>query len=140
MINPVHHSQAPEGMATYKVEPYVVAADVYALSPHTGRGGWTWYTGSAGWLYRLILESLLGLRLEGDKLRFAPCLPVDWKAFKVHYRYRETVYHISILQMPVGNGGTGVTVDGVERLDDGIPLVDDRQEHSVEVRIPTPGP
>jgi hypothetical protein len=62
-------------VATYKVEPYVVAADVYAVSPHTGRGGWTWYTGSAGWMYRLIVESLLGLRLEGDKLRFAPCLP-----------------------------------------------------------------
>ncbi|MBK5097895.1 MAG: cyclic beta 1-2 glucan synthetase, partial [Gemmatimonadetes bacterium] len=75
MINPVNHASSPEGIATYKVEPYVVAADVYALSPHNGRGGWTWYTGSAGWMYRLIVESLLGLRLEVDKLRFAPCLP-----------------------------------------------------------------
>ena len=98
MINPVNHARSPEGMATYKVEPYVVAADVYALSPHTGRGGWTWYTGSAGWMYRLIVESLLGLRLEVDKLHFAPCLPADWKAFKVHYRYRGTVYHIAVLQ------------------------------------------
>ncbi len=100
MINPVNHARSPEGIATYKVEPYVVAADVYALSPHTGRGGWTWYTGSAGWMYRLIVESLLGLRLEVDKLRFAPCLPADWKTFKVHYRYRETVYHIAVLQTP----------------------------------------
>ena len=136
MINPVNHARSPEGMATYKVEPYVVAADVYALPPHIGRGGWTWYTGSAGWMYRLIVESLLGLRLEVDKLHFAPCLPADWKAFKVHYRYRETVYHISVLQTRAGNGERSVTVDGVEQPDQAIPLVDDRQEHSVAVRIP----
>jgi cyclic beta-1,2-glucan synthetase len=136
MINPLNHARSPEGVATYKVEPYVVAADVYALSPHVGRGGWTWYTGSAGWMYRLIVESLLGLRLEVDKLRFAPCLPEGWKAFKVHYRYRETVYHIAVLQARAGNGEMSVTVDGVERPDQAIPLVDDRQEHSVEVRIP----
>ena len=75
MINPVNHSLSGQDAATYKVEPYVVAADVYASPPHVGRGGWTWYTGSAGWLYRLIVESLLGLRLEVDKLRFKPCLP-----------------------------------------------------------------
>ena len=75
MINPVNHSLSSQDAATYKVEPYVVAADVYASPPHVGRGGWTWYTGSAGWLYRLIVESLLGLRLEVDKLRFKPCLP-----------------------------------------------------------------
>ncbi len=137
MITPVNHARSLEAIATYKVEPYVVAADVYALSPHTGRGGWTWYTGSAGWMYRFIVESLLGLRLEVDRLRFAPCLPADWKAFTVHYRYRETVYHIAVLQMPAGNGETRVTVDGVDQCDKAIPLVDDRQEHSVEVRIPT---
>jgi len=135
MINPVNHARSPEGIATYKVEPYVVAADVYALSPHTGRGGWTWYTGSAGWMYRLIVESLLGLKLEVDTLRFAPCLPADWKAFTLHYRYRETVYHITVLQTGAANNETSVTVDGVERHDNAIPLVDDRQEHSVEVRI-----
>ena len=135
MINPVNHARSPEAIATYKVEPYVVAADVYALSPHTGRGGWTWYTGSAGWMYRLIVESLLGLRLEVDKLRFAPCLPADWKGFKVHYRYRETVYHIAVLQRAGRDGETRVTVDGVEQTDNAIPLVDDHQEHSVEVRI-----
>jgi cyclic beta-1,2-glucan synthetase len=135
IINPVNHSRSPEGIATYKVEPYVVAADVYALSPHTGRGGWTWYTGSAGWMYRLIVESLLGLRLEVDKLHFAPCLPADWKEFKIHYRYRETVYHIAVLQTVAAKAGMNVTVDGIERDDNAIPLADDRQEHSVEVRI-----
>jgi cellobiose phosphorylase len=133
MIDPVNHGQSSQAVATYKVEPYVVAADVYARPPHTGRGGWTWYTGSAGWTYRLILESLLGLRLEVDKLIFAPCLPADWKQYKVHYRYRETVYHIVILQT---KDEMMVTVDGVRQPDNAIPLLDDRQNHSAEVRIP----
>jgi cyclic beta-1,2-glucan synthetase len=135
MINPVNHARSPEGIATYKVEPYVVAADVYAVSPHIGRGGWTWYTGSAGWMYRLIVESLLGLRLEVNKLYVAPCLPADWKGFTLHYRYRETLYHITVLQVSGGNGETRVTVNGVEQQDKAIPLVNDRQEHSVEVKI-----
>ena len=139
MINPVNHARSPEGIATYKVEPYVVAADVYAVSPHTGRGGWTWYTGSAGWMYRLIVESLLGVRLEVDKLFVAPCLPADWKGFTLHYRYQETLYHITVLQVSAGNGMTSVTVNGVEQQDNAIPLVDDRQEHMVEVKIQAAG-
>jgi cellobiose phosphorylase len=135
LINPVNHAASAESIATYKVEPYVVAADVYALWPHMGRGGWTWYTGSAGWMYRLIVESLLGLRLDVDKLHFAPCLPDNWKEFKVHYRYRETVYHIAIVQGPAWPGETSVTVDGVERQGNVIELADDRQEHSVELRL-----
>ena len=135
MINPVKHAHSEAAVATYKVEPYVVAADVYAVAPHTGRGGWTWYTGSAGWLYRLILESLLGLKLEAGKLRFAPCLPADWETFKLHYRYRETVYHISVVQTQAADNKTHVTVDGVEQQDGAVPLVDDRVEHAVEVRI-----
>jgi cyclic beta-1,2-glucan synthetase len=75
IINPINHTSSPEGITTYKAEPYVIAADIYALSPHIGRGGWTWYTGSAGWMYRLIVESLLGLRLEVDKLHIEPCIP-----------------------------------------------------------------
>jgi cellobiose phosphorylase len=134
MINPVNHAGSPEKIATYKVEPYVVAADVYALSPHTGRGGWTWYTGSSGWMYRLLMESLLGLRLEVDKLRFEPCLPADWDSFNVHYRYRETVYHITIRQISSG-AGMSMILDGSPLGGTVIPLVDDRREHSVEVRI-----
>ncbi len=139
MINPVNHALSAEGVAAYKVEPYVMAADVYALSPHIGRGGWTWYTGSAGWMYRLIVESLLGLKLAGDKLHFTPCLPSDWQAFKIRYRYRETVYHIAVSQARVGDDAlsavTDVTVDGIEQHDKVIHLVDDRQEHMVEVRM-----
>jgi cellobiose phosphorylase len=135
LINPVHHSTSRESADTYKVEPYVVAADVYAVPPHTGRGGWTWYTGSAGWMYRLVLESLLGLRLEVDKLHFFPCLPADWEGFTVHYRYRETTYHISVTQTDGTDGATTVTLDGVARDEETIPLVDDHQEHSVELRV-----
>jgi cyclic beta-1,2-glucan synthetase len=135
MINPVNHAATPEAIAIYKVEPYVVAADVYALAPHTGRGGWTWYSGSAGWMYRLIVESLLGLRLEVNRLRFAPCIPADWQEFKVHYRYRETSYHIVVTQRKTGGAGARVTVDGVAQTDGTIPLVDDHREHAVEVTL-----
>ena len=139
MINPVNHARSAEEIATYKVEPYVIAADVYAVPPHTGRGGWSWYTGSAGWMYRLIVESLLGLRLEVDKLRFAPCLPVDWPGFTMHYRYRNTVYHIAVSQTHDAEGEQigeiRVTVDGVLQADQSIPLVDDRQAHAVEVKV-----
>jgi cellobiose phosphorylase len=138
MINPINHARYAGEVSTYKVEPYVVAADVYALSPHTGRGGWTWYTGSAAWMYRLIVESLLGLKLDVDKLRFDPCLPVKgWETFKIHYRYRETVYHINVVQTHDVPGEMRVEVDGLEQQGKAIPLVDDHQEHKVEVRIPS---
>jgi len=134
MINPVNHARSPKEVATYKVEPYVVAADNYAIRPHTGRGGWTWYTGSSGWMYRLIIESLLGLRLEVDKLHVSPCFPPAWDTFKVHYRYRETVYHITLTKAQAADAGTTITVDGVDQEAQVIPLVDDGQAHSVEVR------
>ena len=133
MINPLHHGESPGRTAVYKVEPYVVAADVYAVAPHTGRGGWTWYTGSAGWLYRLITESLLGLRLTADRLHFAPCLPEDWPGFKLNYRYRETVYRISVRQTSGGEAGMQVSVDGVLQAEPVIALMDDRTDHQVEV-------
>ena len=135
MINPVNHGKSPEGIATYKVEPYVVAADVYAVAPHTGRGGWTWYTGSAGWTYQLITESLLGLKREGETLRFEPCLPEDWADFKVRYRYRETFYHIIVSQTTADGSVPNVILDGIERHEGIIPLLDDRVEHHVEVKI-----
>jgi cellobiose phosphorylase len=143
MINPVNHALSAADVATYKVEPYVVAADVYALAPHTGRGGWSWYTGSAGWLYRLLLESLLGLRLEGERLHCAPCLPADWPGFAMTYRYRATVYHITVTQVQGGREGQGaagsLTVDGVARADGVIPLVDDQGEHQVLITLTVAG-
>ncbi len=136
MINPINHAKSSADISTYKVEPYVVAADVYAVSPYTGRGGWTWYTGSSGWMYRLILESLLGVRLEADKLFIEPCFPEDWKGFKIRYRYRETIYYIDVVRVPANNSHTIVTVDGIKQENNNIPLIDDRQEHLVKVQIP----
>jgi cellobiose phosphorylase len=141
MMNPVSHGSTPEEIARYRVEPYVAAADVYAVAPHVGRGGWTWYTGSAGWMYRLITESLLGLHLEVDaagvaRLRFAPCLPPEWSGYKVHYRYRETLYHIELRkgsgEVPVGGR---VITDGQEQPEGRMLLIDDRREHQVSVEL-----
>jgi len=133
MINPIHHGGTARDSAIYKVEPYVVAADVYAVPPHTGRGGWTWYTGSAGWMYRLLVETLLGLIREPERLRFRPCLPAAWEGYKLHYRYRETYYRITIAKAP--DGMARVLVDGVAQPDASLPLVDDRHDHQVQVFI-----
>ena len=132
MINPLNHGSTAGQVAIYKTEPYVVAADVYSMPPHTGRGGWTWYTGAAGWMYRLIVESLLGLKLDVDKLRIEPCIPADWKSYQMHYRYRETFYHITVTRT-----GTvpGVTVDGLVQSDGMIHLIDDQKEHLVQVTM-----
>ena len=137
MINPVNHARSAEEAAKYKVEPYVVAADVYAVAPHTGRGGWTWYTGSAGWMYRLVVESLLGLRLEGDRLHIKPCWPPEWDTFTVRYRYRQTEYQITLLRLNAEQQSTAASVmlDGVEQNVGFIRLVDDRIQHKVEMRI-----
>jgi cellobiose phosphorylase len=144
MINPIHHGSTPQGVATYKVEPYVVAADVYSISLHKGRGGWTWYTGSAGWMYQLLSESLLGLVREGNSLRFMPCLPVEWEAFVIHYRYMDTVYHVKFVRGAAGaaqvpatgqTASMSISLDGVVQAGDKIPLADDRVEHVVEVKM-----
>jgi cellobiose phosphorylase len=142
LINPANHGGSPERLATYKVEPYVVAADVYAVAPHVGRGGWTWYTGSGGWMYRLVLESLLGLSLEGNKLHLAPCIPADWPSYTVRYRYCETLHHIVISQAGPDEGEVSdwmsVTMDGAPQEGRFIPLADDQREHRVEVRFRYP--
>ncbi|MGM0767651.1 MAG: GH36-type glycosyl hydrolase domain-containing protein [Pseudomonadota bacterium] len=134
MLNPVNHGSTPEAIERYKVEPYVMCADIYGVSPYIGRGGWTWYTGAAGWMYRLTVETLLGLRLEADHLRIEPCVPAQWESYKIHYRFRDTVYHITVTCAggTPGQGGR-VTVDGNECPDARIPLSDDRIEHFVDV-------
>ena len=134
ILDPVNHAKSQDAVTLYKTEPYVLASDVYALAPHAGRGGWTWYTGSAGWMYRLILESLLGLRREADKLCFAPRVPAHWSSFKVRYRYRETDYQITVLQTSALGGRSRLMVDGVELHDMAISLIDDRRQHVVEMR------
>ncbi|MBA3960939.1 MAG: cyclic beta 1-2 glucan synthetase [Chthoniobacterales bacterium] len=133
LLNPVHHSETPAQIATYKVEPYVAAADVYAVAPHIGRGGWTWYTGSAGWMYRLLVETLLGAHLEKNQLRLEPRFPAGWTSYKIHYRYRQTVYHITLSR--VGDGAIESTLDGQPLTGNILPLTDDRIEHFVEMRF-----
>jgi len=137
LINPANHALNAKAVAIYKTEPYVVAADVYALAPHTGRGGWTWYTGSAGWLYRLIIESLLGIKREGSRLSITSCIPEDWSGYSLSYRYLETSYRIQIVQSWVADGvdQCRITVDGLEQRDHSFQLVDDRVEHAVRVEL-----
>ncbi|MCK9279583.1 MAG: hypothetical protein M0P71_03085 [Melioribacteraceae bacterium] len=135
IINPINHGSSPNTIDTYKVEPYVVAADVYATAPHTGRGGWTWYTGSAGWMYRLIIESLLGLHLEVDKLYINPCLPKDWNSYKIYYRYHETRYIITINQVDGNKGVLSLNQDGANVNRNFIELANDKKEHEVSVNV-----
>jgi cellobiose phosphorylase len=130
LINPVNHGDSAEAIARYKVEPYVVAADVYAVAPHVGRGGWTWYTGSAGWMYRLIVESLLGLHREGDRLRLAPRLPAAWPGVALRYRYRDTVYRIDVRHAAKGEPAR-FTVDGIAQDERVVALRDDGRTHAV---------
>jgi cellobiose phosphorylase len=139
LLNPLHHGGTPQQIATYKVEPYVVAADVYAVAPQTGRGGWSWYTGSAGWMYRLLIETLLGVSLEGDQLRLTPRPPKSWTTFKIHYRYRQTVYHITITRLAADWADTNqLFLDGKELAVKTVPLVDDYREHFVELKVWSP--
>ncbi|MFA6669937.1 MAG: glucoamylase family protein [Bacillota bacterium] len=134
MINPVNHARTPIECATYKVEPYVAAADVYAVAPHSGRGGWTWYTGAAGWLYRVGLESLLGFNKEGGRLRIQPCIPREWAGYSMEYRYKGTRYHIEVKNPDkVSLGVREVTLDEKVMQDGYIPLSEDGSLHRVQV-------
>ena len=135
LINPVRHGNSVDRIARYKVEPYVVAADVYTNEHQAGRGGWTWYTGSAGWMYRLIVESLLGVQLEVDRLRLTPKLPAGWPEITIHYRHHETVHHIVVRNRGGTPTVTRVVSDGVEQHDRLVPLHSDKIEHHVEVEV-----
>ena len=137
ILNPIRHGDSAEAIASYRVEPYVVAADVYTNPRHAGRGGWTWYTGAAGWMYRLIVESLLGLRREVDRLVITPILPDGWKEVRLRYRYYQSTYVIVVRD----TGGPGprtqrrVTCDGVIQNGDAIQLTNDGREHAVEIEV-----
>ncbi|MGL4269731.1 MAG: GH36-type glycosyl hydrolase domain-containing protein, partial [Plesiomonas sp.] len=134
MLNPLNHGKTLAQVAQYKVEPYVAAADIYAVAPHTGRGGWTWYTGSAGWMYRLMSESLLGIKRSGTRLLISPCLPEEWDRFRISYRYHSAEYRIEVEQVDNGSE-TGMTVDGIDSPQEGIQLQDDGKTHQVSIRI-----
>ena len=136
MMNPVEHAHTPEDVERYKTEPYVVAADIYALEGHVGRGGWTWYTGSAAWMYRVWLEEVFGFHLRGDKLTLNPCIASEWNGLTLRYRYRSARYEI-VIENPhhVCTGVEAVELDGKAVIDKIVALKDDGQEHTVHVRM-----
>jgi cyclic beta-1,2-glucan synthetase len=138
LLNPINHTGARPGQYRYRVEPYVVAGDVYSEHPHVGRGGWTWYTGSAGWMYRAAVEWVLGVRLSGSVLRVEPCIPRGWRRFQVTFTYHSTRYQITV-ENPrgVSKGVAEVRLDGRGLRPDagGIPLVDDGGIHRVDVLL-----
>jgi cyclic beta-1,2-glucan synthetase len=134
MLNPVNHSRSPAGADSYKIEPYVMAGDVYARPPHAGRGGWSWYTGSAAWMYRAGLESLLGLRRRGDSFSINPCIPAMWTNYQISWRLHETRYEINVSNPEHRSRGVArATVDGAPVDASAIPIVDDGRVHHVEV-------
>ena len=137
MLNPIRHADSPTAIHRYKVEPYVVCADLYSEPPHVGRGGWTWYTGSAGWMYRVALEGLLGFRLQGRNLALDPCIPRNWPGFEIAFRYRSARYEIAV-ENPRGvcRGVFSVTLDGklmAESKEVLVPLTDDGATHRVSL-------
>ena len=136
MINPINHASTRAGVHRYKVEPYVVAADIYAVAPHTGRGGWTWYTGSAGWMLRAGVEWILGLRVRGNQLLIEPCIPRHWPEFRIRYRHGSACYEIRVENpQHVSSGVISLSLDGV-KLEPGtrqIQLLDDAVTHSAIV-------
>ena len=133
-LSPLNHSRTEHEANRYKVEPYVVAADVYAIHPHVGRGGWTWYTGAAGWLYQAALEGILGFKCQGDQLILNPCIPGHWPEFKLVYRYGSSRYEI-VVENPKGRmtGAEQVSCDGKQLPEPVIPLRDDGQVHAVRL-------
>ena len=134
MLNPINHARTPADVERYQVEPYVVAADVYTHPSHIGRGGWTWYTGSAAWMYRLGLESILGLRLRGQRFSIAPCVPSSWERYVLRWRRGRTLYEITVENPGRRTSGVAEAVlDGVRVDARSIPLVDDGAEHRLRV-------
>lgn len=134
LLNPINHASTRAGLYKYRVEPYVAAGDVYAVPPHTGRGGWTWYTGSAAWMYRAGLESILGFQLSGDRLRIDPCIPRGWREFEITYRRGATRYHIKV-ENPHGvcRGLARLELDGKIQQSPEMVLSSDGQLHNIRV-------
>ncbi len=138
LLNPITHANTRVALHRYKVEPYAIAADVYSTHPHIGRGGWTWYTGSAGWMYRVGIESILGFYLRGDTLHLDPCIPRAWPGFEIVFRHRSATYGI-VVENPHGasRGVSRLELDGVElsaKAGD-IALKDDGLTHRVHITL-----
>jgi cyclic beta-1,2-glucan synthetase len=140
MMNPVEHSRNPDEVERYRGEPYVAAVDVSCAGGRIGQCGWTWYTGSAGWMYRIWIEEVLGFRLRGDMLTVRPVLPEEWPGFEISYRYRSVVYQISVQRDPALLTTVMRVDDGEEAMRDVLQLKDDGGTHRITVRIPQKAP
>jgi cyclic beta-1,2-glucan synthetase len=141
LLNPVNRTTTRAAVHRYKVEPYAVAADVYSEAPHVGRGGWTWYTGSAAWMYRAGLEGILGFHLQGSQLRLAPCIPAHWPGFEISFRYHATRYEISVENPARASGGVGHIDLDDQPLPAGtvnVALVDDGKTHRIRLLLGAP--
>jgi cellobiose phosphorylase len=132
MINPINHSKTLTGAQKYKVEPYVMSADVYGIAPHLGRGGWSWYTGSSSWMYRCALESILGFHLHSNKVILKPCIPHSWPQFKISYLYKKTSYQILVLN---NQNEESIEVDGIKSMGNEFILSESNKEVQVIVKI-----
>jgi cellobiose phosphorylase len=133
LLNPIHHGDARDKVGLYKTEPYVLAGDVYGEPPLAGRGGWTWYTGSASWLYRIALEDILGFHRRGNKLTLVPCVPANWPSYEIIYQYKSATYQIEVSGARGQGSVRSVTVDGVAAAGGVIDLIDDGKRHDVRV-------
>ncbi|SDE25252.1 GH36-type glycosyl hydrolase domain-containing protein [Niabella drilacis] len=134
MVNPVNHTRSAQDVEKYKVEPYVMAADVYGAPPHEGRGGWTWYTGSAGWTYQLAIGSILGINRQGDRLYLTPCIPDEWEGYQIRYRFGNTLYHLQF-KNEKKEGRVRFSENGQTSNEPFIALKDDGNEHYIEVTL-----
>ncbi|MEP6849049.1 MAG: glucoamylase family protein [Acidobacteriota bacterium] len=136
LLNPINHTRTNEDVAKYRTEPYAVAADIYSNPMHVGQGGWTWYTGAAGWMYRAALENILGFKKTGDTLSIEPCIPREWKEFEIVYSYRSTIYQIKV-ENPHGvrSGIFSAELDGKKLSVNRVELVDDGETHAVRIML-----
>lgn len=133
MINPIEHTKTKEESNKYKVEPYVIPADVYGAANLLGRGGWTWYTGSASWYYKAGMEYILGFKIKKDVLSISPNIPSNWKEYQIRYRYKNSVYNIKIKNPNGKNSGIKqlkLNGENIEKLE--IKLIDNGKINEVE--------
>jgi cyclic beta-1,2-glucan synthetase len=136
LLNPIYMSDTKEKVSNYRVEPYVICADIYSQPPHRGRGGWTWYTGSAAWMYRLGLEGILGFKKTGNSLQIDPVIPPDWDGFEIRYQFGTASYLIKVINSEhITHGVKTIKLDGKMIDNTVISLVDDGQEHNVEITM-----
>lgn len=133
MINPIEHARTKEAANKYKVEPYVIAADIYGMQNLAGRGGWTWYTGSSSWYYIAGIEYILGLKISGNKLKLQPCIPKTWKEYKIRYKYKRSIYNIKIINNDEKNYGVKQILINGSKVEDEIILNEDGNIYNVEV-------